>query len=545
MKNILLLVVLFAFELSSNGQTAPEKFWVQFTDKSNSPYSISSPEAFLSERAIERRMKAGITITEEDLPVNQTYINEVLAIGEIYLMHESKWFNSISIFCPDSSLMLQVSALPFVQSTRKVERFQTAPVEITSSRASSTNADRPDYGASSTQIEQINGLPLHDLGFKGEGIHIGVLDAGFRFYAILPVFESARNEGRITAVRDFVEVDYDVDGHSNHGTYVLSTMAGYAEGNLIGTAPDANYFLFRTEDSDSETVIEEDNWVAAAEMADQMGIDVINSSLGYSLFDNPEQNHTYADMDGETARISIAAQIASSKGMLVVTSAGNSGASPWHYITAPGDAKDILTIGAVTGEGIHAAFSGFGPTSDGRVKPNVMAMGQAATFASLDSTFIQGNGTSFSSPILCGMAACLWQAHPNKTNMEILRAIEMSSNLYNAANDSMGYGIPDFWKAHLILRETNPVTPPEVLIYPNPNHGTFRFEYLISDNEAQEADVRILDASGREVLSSCIARNEHYFVGEVVLSDFASGVYFLELVHDDKRLIERFQVVND
>jgi serine protease AprX len=544
MKKALLIVYLIALVFFSNAQTAPQKFWVQFTDKSNSSYSISSPQAFLSDKALERRSKSDIAVTEQDIPVNQAYIDQVLAIGDLFLLHESKWFNSISIFCSDSALMLEVSALPFVQTTRNVNRFETEPIEVNSTRAASSTSENIDYGASFTQIEQINGLPLHQRGFKGEGIYIGVLDAGFRFYSILPIFEKARNEGRINQVIDFAEGDFDVDGHSNHGTYVLSTMAGYDEGNLIGTAPDANYFLFRTEESDSEFVIEEDNWVAAVEMADKLGIDVINSSLGYSLFDNPAQDHSYAEMNGETARISIAAQIAANKGMLVVTSAGNSGSSPWKYITAPGDAKDILTIGAVTTDGVHAAFSGFGPTADGRIKPNVMAMGQAATFASLDSTFIQGNGTSFSSPILCGMAACLWQAHPNKNNMEIISAIERSAQLYSAPNDSMGYGIPDFWKAHLLLREPDAVEPPEVLIYPNPNQGTFRFEFLNAENSSEQADVRIIDALGKEIFKSCVGRSENHFFGEVTLADLADGIYLLELLFNEQRVVQRFQIVS-
>lgn len=536
MRIVLVSISLFCCQLLT-AQTAPMRFWVQFSDKANSSFSVDQPNAFLTENAIARREKMGIPITEEDIPVSTDYINQVLDLGEIYYLHESKWFNSISILVPDSALMLQVSALPFVVSTRQVKQLKTSPVPEAMHQRSNETIVPSEYGESLRQIEMLNGLPLHALGYQGEGMNIGVLDAGFRFVNILPVFENARSEFRIAGLNDFVDLDLNVDGHSNHGTYVLSTMAGYAEGELIGTAPNASYFLFRTEDSDSEFIIEEDNWVAGIERCDFLGMDLVNSSLGYSTFDNPDQNHSYADMDGETTRISIAARIASRKGMIVVTSAGNSGASAWKYITAPGDAKEIITVGAVDAEEKHAAFSSFGPSFDGRVKPDVMAMGAAATFASLDSTFIQGNGTSFASPILCGMTACLWQAHPNKSNTEIMDAVKQSAHLYTTPNDSMGYGIPNFWTAHLLLRETETSNDSKLTLYPNPTSGNVRFELEVSDSD-EPRNVRVYDASGRIVYDQCFEVLEDQVLGELQLpSDLTPGTYFVEVSGVVSRLL--------
>jgi serine protease AprX len=307
--------------------------------------------------------------------------------------------------------------------------------------------------------------------------------------------------------------------------------------SLIGTAPLADYWLFRTEDIGSEFPIEEDNWVAAAEMADSIGLDIINSSLGYSLFDDESYNYSYPDMNGNTARISRAANIASQKGILVVTSAGNSGDDAWHYITAPADADGILTVGAINAEKEHAWFSSYGPSYDGRVKPNVVAIGEQSTFANISGGVNQGNGTSFASPIMAGLMACFWQAHPKLSVPELINHVQQSSSHFYNFNDSLGFGIPDFWKAHESLSNwnTGANSSMPIVIYPNPsNDGVFMVVGRGMDFSNYE--FRLFDITGKEIkLSSEFIASEDDSLMQIDLLNEGTllsggGLYFLRVL---------------
>ena len=504
---ILLLVFGFALVgLSAASQTAPGKYWVRFTDKNNSPYSISRPEEFLSWKCIGRRDRLGIGFDERDLPVNPDYISQVLEMGAVSLHHRSKWFNAITVQTEDSLVIEAIRALPIVAEVRSthsdVINGQSHKWDIENSPSNELRSTRlcdtfPEYGLGWRQIEMLNGQWLHSLGYRGAGIDIAQFDAGWNRTDILPAFERLREEGRIKGVKDFVwNNDSTIYGLNNHGTYVLSIMAAYLPGQLVGTAPEANYYLFRTEDPFSEYPVEEDNWVAAAEYADSLGIDVINSSLGYSLFDDPALNHSYADMDGNTTRCSIAADIAASKGILVVNSAGNSGDDPWRYITAPSDADDILCVGAVNTDEEHAWFSSYGPSADGQVKPTVSAMGQAAAFAALDSSIATGNGTSFSSPVIAGLSACLLQAFPNVSQQTIRDAIVRSSSLYESPNDALGHGIPDFIVARELLLTNEPAFGDfQMSAFPNPCND--RLTVTLADAKNCAVAFTVYDAAGR------------------------------------------------
>ena len=451
------------------GQTAPNKYWVQFTDKNNSAFSVDQPEEFLSAKTIERRSAFNIPIEENDLPVNENYIESVLELGNIGLVNTSRWFNAITIYTPDSTLIEAIENLGVVQGVRSVQLLPgqaKVPQEFIKSTFSSTE----EYGESWEQSEMIGIHLLHELGFSGNGIDVAILDAGFNKVDEMDVFTRAYDEERIIETRDFVLGAEDVYGYSNHGSYVLSILAGYQKDSLIGSGYGANLHLFRTEEGAQENVVEEDNWVSAAEYCDQIGIDLINTSLGYSTFDDSTANHTYEDMDGNSTRITVASDIAASKGMLLVTSAGNSGNSEWRYITAPADADSCLTVGAVDLQRKHAPFSSFGPTFDGRVKPDVVAVGRSCAYARTDNTISRGNGTSFSSPLLAGAIASLWEAHPGKSNMEIIDAVKRSAHLYSTPNDSLGYGIPNFWLAHLDLSNDFHFVNEDIMwsVYPNP-----------------------------------------------------------------------------
>ncbi len=462
----LLLMALLSTILFS--QVAPDKYWVRFTDKNNSPYSINNPEQFLSQKAIDRRVAQGIPIVENDLPVNPAYVQAVINTGAT-LLNISKWFNSVTVYTTSPGVIAAINQLPFVLSVGKSNSEINQPEETTAKPffENETYGEIPEggltkgpasgqsynYGSAYNQIYMLNGIALHDLGYDGAGMTIAILDAGFLNANTIPAFSYLWNNNKILGYKDFVDpANPNIFGSHSHGTSVLSTMGANLPGQFIGTAPQANYWLLRSEDGGSEYLIEELNWASAAEYADSVGADVINSSLGYTTFDNPLQNHTYQDMDGNTTPITIAADIAVSKGMIVVNSAGNEGSSSWYYIGAPADGDSVFSIGAVNASGTYASFSSHGPTSDGQMKPDVVAQGSGTTIINAYTGNVStGSGTSFSSPVTAGMVASLWQAHPNKRNTEILEAIRQSGSLAANPNYQLGYGIPNYLTAHNLL----------------------------------------------------------------------------------------------
>jgi subtilisin family serine protease len=438
--------------------------------------------------------------------VNANYIQQVLQQGNSTLLLKSKWFNSITVELLDTAIAaawkLQVEALPCVFQVKSLPSVPLEKISIHKGVQSEEGMVSDDfYGPSFRQTEMLNGHLLHRLGLNGKGMDIAVFDGGFLFANIHPAMTHLFEEGRIIETHDFLHYNSpEVFDAATHGTMVLSHMAGIMEDSLYGTAVEANYYLFQTEDVSREVRLEEDTWIQAAEWADSIGIDVINSSLGYSLFDEDYMNYSTSDMNGSTTRISQAAEICALKGTLVVNSAGNSGDDQWHVITAPSDAEHVLCVGAVDLNGVHASFSGYHPPGLDDIKPNIVAMGRQTVFAASDGTIGRGNGTSFSSPIIAGMAATLWQAFPTATNMDIFNAIEESANLYLTPNDSMGNGIPDFWKAFVRLSNEIYNQPNErsVLVFPQPSDG--QFEVRVEGNFPDTNNYHYLyDSSGRSV----------------------------------------------
>ena len=447
MKIKFLLIFLIGISINLSGQIAPDKYYIQFTDKNNSPYSIENPEEFLSQRAINRRNRFDISITENDIPVNTTYIQGVASFG-VQILNPTKWLNGVTIFTTNSSIIYQIEALPYVSSVRKVntsketvsDKLENIKGEVANNYAYQKSITTLDYGLSYAQIEQLNGIKLHENGFQGEGMVIAVLDAGFTGVIEHPVFEYMWDNNRVLGTKDFVYIGGNVyEGHE-HGKMVLSCIAAYLPGEMIGTAPEAEFWLLRSEEGPHENIIEEYNWVSAAEFADSVGADVINSSLSYFDFDMPEWTYDVTDMDGNTAISTIGADIAASKGMIICNSAGNSGT----YVGAPADGDSVFTVGSVDLNGIRSSFSSIGPTADGRIKPNVMACGQGATVAVGDNGISTANGTSFSSPIMAGMVACLWQSHPEMSAMEVQESIMESGSTAGDPDNLYGWGIPDF-----------------------------------------------------------------------------------------------------
>lgn len=462
-KNFLSFMILLLF-ISQIWAQSPAKYWVQFKDKQGTPYSIEKPEDFLSQKAIERRAKFNIPITVQDLPVNPTYVQKVLSLDTgIVLFTQSKWLNGITIYSEKENIIEDIKKLDFVIFVEKTIPMKEAEEKITEVYKY-VNPNPPilpttlpldmDYGLSYGQIKINNIHWLHRMGFNGTGINMMILDGGFQNIDTIRHFEFLRQQNRLQGAKHIVAPSANPFKAGSHGTMVLSCIASYIPGEHIGTAPGVTVWLTQTEDGRSENKIEEDNWVAGIEYADSLGCYVINSSLGYTKFDDSTQVRKYSDLNGKVSRASIAASFVASKGMILCNSAGNEGNNDWHYIGCPADATDIITVGGVNVYGKRANFSSYGPTADGRIKPDAVAVGREAYVANPRGITLRADGTSFSSPLMSGMVACLWQAFPEKNAYQIMEAIRKSGDRAAAPDSSLGYGITDFLKAYNLLLQT-------------------------------------------------------------------------------------------
>lgn len=426
-------------------------FRVSLTDKQGTPFTIEQPQKFLSQRAIERRQRQHLSIDSTDLPLNPRYVASIEATG-VEVVSRSKWNNTMLVRTPKQDVIKEISKYPFVKGVRKV---WTSPDSIERQKPRTTyhtefnqwdNIDNNPEGVTYDQLEMLGGNRLHRHGFRGKGMVIAVLDGGFMNADVIPALTKVRQLG----FADFIlPVNQESIFHGiDHGTMVLSTMAVNEPGMFTGTAPEAAYWLLRCEDTQTETMAEEDYWAAAVEFADSAGVDVINSSLGYHHFDDPSQNYDYCQLDGLSSMISRTASMLARKGIILVNSAGNDGMGTWKKINVPADANDIITVGAVSANGNNAAFSSIGPTADGRVKPDVMAMGSPTSVITGRGVISKDIGTSFSAPLVAGMIACLWQAFPEKTAFEIIEMVRNGGNRANCPDNIYGYGIPDFWSIY-------------------------------------------------------------------------------------------------
>lgn len=416
-------------------------FFLQFTDK------VGSESVCLNELAIQMREQRGIAIDSLDYEVSPIYLDSVRAMGA-KVLHTSRWLNAATVQMPSShaSALHQCSFIQAIELTRGAkDSVDISSISLRKHAANSSTPSDPSPLLSEAQHSVYNLLPLHQAGYKGQGIRIGLADGGFYNADSL----SSLPLDQWLGYADFTDDEDDFFGkNGNHGTMCLTTIMARST-SYQGAATEAEYFLFRTEEHDTESPKEIDNWVAAIEMADSMGLHIVSTSLGYTTFDNKEYNLSYADMDGHTSHGAQAALIAAKKGMLLVIAMGNDGNKDWHYLSTPGDADSILTVGAVDIFRSIADFSSFGPSADGRVKPEVCAVGkQTALIDPNNGYVINSNGTSFACPLLAGMAACLWSALPNATNMEIRERIIRSADKYTHPQEQYGYGIPDAWLAY-------------------------------------------------------------------------------------------------
>ncbi|MDR0829420.1 MAG: S8 family serine peptidase [Prevotellaceae bacterium] len=466
MKKTLFLTIFISLSFGIFAQT-PAKYWVQFTDKNNSKFSVAKPEEFLSPRAIEKRQRFNIAVTETDLPVNESYITQVLALDtSIVLYSKSKWHNGITIYCTNDSIFSLLKALNFVKFAERTiklkeneSRYKSVFYKSFGNNFATPSNTKPtkdlDYGKSKEQIYINNAQWLHRLGFRGEGIQMMVLDGGFHNTDSIRHFKNLRNDGRILGIRNFVQPAIDPMRKSErHGTMVLSCIASEVSGELIGTAPKISVFLSETEDGRSENKVEEDNWVAAIEFADSLGCDVINSSLGYTRYDDDEKSYNSLLLNGKTSRASLAAAMAAERGIICCISAGNAGNDAWKYIGTPADAYDVLAAGGIDIYKKRSVFTSYNTPENAainRVKPDACTVATNVWLANPFSKTTTANGTSFASPLLAGMVSCLWQAFPQKSAYEVMQAVRLSGSQADKPNESLGYGIADMLKAYNLL----------------------------------------------------------------------------------------------
>jgi serine protease AprX len=465
MKKIILFILAGLFVVQTDSHAQFSRYIIRLKDKGTNPFTLSNPLQYLTQRSIDRRTRYNIAIDSTDLPVTPRYIDSIRLAGTVTILNASKWLNQVAILTTDAAALVKINSFPFVISTAPVApltNLQDNPVnkkldadftDIPDNPAQSlVTADHYSYGMSYGQVHLHNGEFLHNRGFRGQGMHMAVLDAGFLNYLTLPTFDSIRINNQILGTWDFVSRHASVNEDHPHGMNCLSTIAANMPGVFMGTAPQTSFYLYRTEEVATEYPIEEQNWIAGMERADSLGIDISSTSLGYFNFDNPTFNYTYANMDGNTTMSAKGADLAAKKGIIVVMAAGNEGNSAWHYIITPSDADSVMAVGAVNTSGTVGSFSSYGPSSDGQVKPTVAAVGVGAVVANPSTgqpTF--GNGTSFACPNMAGLTTCLWQAFPEINNMGIINVMQESATRATNPNDRVGYGIPDMKKAFVKL----------------------------------------------------------------------------------------------
>ena len=517
MKWIVTLMLAMYCMMDFHAQAAPAyAYRVRFKDK-NGTLTFADSLQFLSQKALQRRAFQGIPLDSTDLPVVQAYIDTVMQTSNALRLHAvSKWFNQVVIICSDSMKRTALEALPMVESVKLVARFgngiftpvfdqskfpEVSPMPL----EAKTTGSSAYYGLSYQQVDLIQADCLHDLGYKGENMDIAVFDINFRYTNTCLAFDTLRQQQRIKETFNYCRDTswvYSASIPTSHGMNVLGCMAANLPGTYVGTAPYANFYLYITEDVLVEQPIEEDNWLSAAERSDSAGVYIINSSLGYNQFDNvlSSNNYTYADMNGQVSLIARAANKAVSKGIFVVNAQGNEGFSAWHYLLTPADADSVYAVGMVDGSGIWGG-SGYGPTSDGQIKPDGMALGKGAGLIGDNCQVGFANGSSFAAPIMSGAIACLWQAVPSLPVWKLRNIIRMSSDRYNNVNNTHGYGIPNFCTAFGIATGTSDVLSIDhrYAIFPNPSTSSFTIKAY--DGADPIFAVRMYDAMGRLVFS--------------------------------------------
>lgn len=500
--------------------------WVYFNDKPGSEEALQDPASLLSQEALDRKALHNVTIDFRDVPVDESFIVLVKEAPGVTVLAKSKWLNCVYVQGTQEDLeaLLDLDMVENIEYADKNlnllptqgghdDKFE---MEDLSSRIIY------DYGEAENQVSMIGADFLHQQDLTGEGMIVAVLDSGFPNVSSIPAFAHIVNDGRLLGTYDFVGRQENVTGTGSHGTRTFSNMGAIAEGEVVGTSPGASYYLFRTEFAPTEVPVEEAYWVEALERADSLGVDVVNTSLGYQDYDNPNYDHTYEDLDGQTTFSARGANIAFDKGMLLVTSAGNDGGG-FTFVGTPADAPGVLTVGAVNSAGEYSGFSSIGPTVDGRIKPDIMAKGSQAAVINGNGNLDFSSGTSFSSPIAAGAVTSLWQFRPETTNAELMQIIRESSSIFDDPTDQMGYGIPDFETAYGRLQE---LSTQDILgqtrfgIWPNPARERVRISF---PDQVQDVDFSLYNVLGEVVSKGNILAGNPV----IDISKLSPGMYIL------------------
>ena len=528
MKTLVLSVFVLILQFSSFAEEK-YRYLVLFKDKSNSPFSIEKPEEFLSKKSVQRRIKNQISINEQDLPVNPSYLKELSALGA-KVIYPLKWLNGALV-------QMTPSSKNKILSNSHVKGFYH-PFALDSGVVNSPNAIHKGtlsnskenteilYGQSNTQIVQIGLDHMHIAGITGKNVLVTLLDDGYINTTTLPAFKSLVDEKRLVGTLTTSPDRTTVFEKGKHGTNVLSIITGYVDNTLIGGAFKASIALAQTEESEWEKLVEEVNWMRGAEWADSLGTDIIQSSLGYTEFDLALYNHKYNQLNGNTTIVTKAANWATDRGIICVISAGNEGSSAWKYISAPGDALDILTVGAVSSSSTKIGFSSLGPTSDGRLKPDVCALGSGVRGADTDGSFGYFAGTSFSSPLVTSLVAGLMEQFPNQKANTIKEIVRKSATLAATPNNNLGYGVPSYEKSAELLSPvlaTNNFEDQSIQVYPNPVE--MGGNVFLSSSNAMSYVVELLNIHGQTV-------QEFNWMGEqrsISLGPIRSGKYFIRI----------------
>jgi len=531
---------IFSFLIFQFFTFAQEDAWVYLTDKPTDTYPIVIPENYLTPKAIARKAKHNVAIDVRDVPVNESYITAIKNATGITVMAKSKWFNAVHVRGTETDIN-NLSTNPATSSF--IDHIDFADKSLNTTKISTQNeglkikdkfsVERTfvnfTYGNTQNQVEMINADDLHVADYTGDGVTIAVLDASFSNVNTMGAFQRLRDAGNLMGGYDFVNRNVNVYASpGDHGTQVLSTMAGYVLNNYVGTAPDAKYYLFKTEDNNDENPVEESYWVEAAERADSLGVDIINTSLGYKDYPNyPSYSYTASEMDGNTAFVTKGANIAFEKGLLIVTSAGNDGNKVDPTVSAPADSQYVLTIGAVNSAEAYVSFSSVGSATQPSQKPDVAAQGQSAAVINSSNVIGTNNGTSFSSPILAGGIACLMQALPNKTNAEIMQLVRESASQFSAPDYELGYGIPDLWSALNALATDDFENVNDISIYPNPAKNVVHVKIPSNENKLT---ITFFDVLGKQILQRSI--NSTY--NQIDVSSLSKGIYIVNAKSKNK-----------
>ena len=524
-------LVLMVF-VSGFVQAQVNRYMVFFNNKTGTPFNISSPGSFLSERALQRRENQEIEIKEEDLPVNPAYVTQVRNAG-IKVLYRTKWMNGVLV----EATAAQLPTIAGLSCVSSVEEVAPGARPSVNGRIRSSKKFKETDGASAATDVQLSLIGLDNLHrqYNGEGMLIAVLDAGFPGADTISLFKRVFTEGRFDAATsfDFVSGGSNVFRHNDHGTKVWSIIAGYKVNQYKGGAHKAKFILFVTEHSSTEYRVEEYNWLFAAERADSAGVDVINTSLGYFDFDDNDMNYSVADLDGETAIITRAAEIAASKGIAVVVSAGNEGLGNPTSIGAPADGPSVLSVGAVTSTGIRSGFSSTGPTADGRIKPDIAAMGTAVSISNAAGAIVTGNGTSFSAPLMTSLVAVSWQRQPSLKVQALFDTIRVHGNQHDNPDNLLGHGIPDF---NYLITGIEEEVENQISLFPNPTHDQLRIEFS-ETVQLQEMRFSLIDSKGSSNVVVAQQVNEHEILFD--LSGLQSGLYILRCQRGNRHSIHK------